>query len=111
MTHARDNKLHLYNLKDLLHRTTTALGSFEHPLDPSLAAPTCSLDVNALNFCSLSLLQIFSESVKTTDEALVAVPSLTKDDQVSHVVRVPAADKLTSPTGRYIPRADRIKDP
>ncbi|GAA6005077.1 hypothetical protein JCM11491_002572 [Sporobolomyces phaffii] len=93
VTHARDNKLHLFHLDDLLSLAKLSPSSFASPLTGADALqPFLTLDVNALNFCRLSLLEIPTQNLDAS-EGLIAVPSLTKDDHVD-VFHVPSRARL-----------------
>ncbi|GAA5982884.1 hypothetical protein JCM5350_001540 [Sporobolomyces pararoseus] len=99
ITHGRDNKLHLYNLIQLLEQSERGGGTFQNPLNFDFVKPTVTLDVNALNFCQLSLLDLSNWKGKGKEgEGLVAVPSLTKDDQVD-IFHVPTRTRLHRSVG------------
>ncbi|GAA5915880.1 hypothetical protein JCM5296_002521 [Sporobolomyces johnsonii] len=98
LTHARDNLVHYFSLRpsradpsavvvDLQRGAATAVPSSASP-SPGIE-PVWSMDVNAMNFCRMSVLE-FSPGLSSAKgkgkaveaEGLVAVPSLTKDDFV-----------------------------
>ncbi|GAA5946135.1 hypothetical protein JCM3765_000130 [Sporobolomyces pararoseus] len=99
ISHGRDNKLHLYNFAELLEVSERGGSSFEKPLGFDSFAPTLTLDVNALNFCRLSMLDLSTWKGKEKEgEGLIAVPSLTKDDQVD-ILHVPSKTRLHRSVG------------
>lgn len=51
------------------------------PKDPTNLSPEWEMDVNAMAYCRLSLLRTGKEGGR--EQGLIAVPSLTKDEQVS----------------------------
>ena len=78
--HARDNKLYVWQrIKDTPF--SARLGG--SAALPSLPIPTLcySFDVNALNFCRLSLLKLAIESEKES-KALIALPNLVDSSTV-----------------------------
>ncbi|GAA5906282.1 WD40 repeat domain-containing protein [Sporobolomyces salmoneus] len=95
ITHGRDNKIHLFRMEELLKRTGER-GSFEKPLEG--IESICSLDVNAMNFCRLSLLDLSGKGKEKEEQGLIAVPSLTKDDQVD-IWHVPSKKRLHRSVG------------
>ncbi|SGY43649.1 BQ5605_C001g00042 [Microbotryum silenes-dioicae] len=88
LTHGRDNKIHHFQLpKSLRSITRSAASAVPSVKDPTPLHPDWSMDVNAMAYCQMSLLRIASEEAdggkgKGKERALVAVPALTKDEQV-----------------------------
>ncbi|GAA5954947.1 hypothetical protein JCM21900_005943 [Sporobolomyces salmonicolor] len=108
LTHARDNLVHYFSLHlsradpcavvvDLQRGAATAVPS---PASPSPGIePVWSMDVNAMNFCKMSVVELSpgSSSAKgkgkaVEAEGLVAVPSLTKDDFVD-IFHIPSKER------------------
>lgn len=100
-SHGRDNKIHYYPLPSLppdIARVGAA-AAVPSPSKPSRwIEPVWSLDVNALAFSKMSVCQIPSThraepdaaatwKGKEKEQALVAVPSLTRDELVRARVR------------------------
>ena len=99
-SHARDNHIHLFHLPPPPASSLLSLQKAPSPSSPSPKLdPIWSIQVNALNFCQLSLLLLpypsaplllekgklrasEEEEEEPGLEALIAVPSLTKDDFV-----------------------------
>ncbi|BGP26949.1 Astra associated protein 1 Asa1 [Rhodotorula toruloides] len=98
LTQGRDNLVHFYRLSITPHSTGTS-ATLDHgaatavpsPSSPSFGIkPAWSIDINAMNFCRMSVLCLSDrkgkgkeremEDVPIMEEALMAVPSLTKDD-------------------------------
>ncbi|GAA5936271.1 WD40 repeat domain-containing protein [Sporobolomyces koalae] len=107
LTHARDNKVHVHSIDHLLKRTArTSPASFLNLGTSPPPAPLSSLDVNALNFCRLSLLDLSPTrrldrkgKAKQSDyEGLIAMPSLTKDDHVD-IFHIPSGKRLHRSVG------------
>ncbi|GAA5895766.1 hypothetical protein JCM8208_005082 [Rhodotorula glutinis] len=99
LTHGRDNLLHLYRFPSRLGASTSvnhgAATAVPSPVAPSTGIEHAwSLDVNAMSFCRMSVCPVGRraredkgkeravEQDDEVDEALIAVPSLTKDDLV-----------------------------
>lgn len=76
----RDNHIHYFPLPSqptsILRASASAIPS---PGDPSTLTSTWSMDVNAMAYCKMSVLAIDGAR---PPEGLVAVPSLTKDEEV-----------------------------
>ncbi|GAA5843240.1 hypothetical protein JCM9279_002033 [Rhodotorula babjevae] len=96
LTHGRDNLLHLHRFPACTSPTSLVDHGAATAV-PSPAAPTLgierawSLDVNAVSFCRMSVCSVRGSAreakgkereVDEDEEALIAVPSLTKDDFV-----------------------------
>lgn len=73
VTHGRDNKIHLFSLVGF----EAAIDKTPSIASPSLLTPTCSIDINALGYCKLSLIQL-----PQAGQALIAVPSVLHDELV-----------------------------
>lgn len=77
----RDNKVHHFVLpqlpKSIIRSSVSSVPSATSPTD---IAPAWSMDVNSLAYCKLSLLKL------DNGKALIAVPSLTKDELVSRTL-------------------------
>jgi len=99
----RDNLLHLHSFGTNASASAT-VGHGAATAVPSPASPSTgidrawSLDINAMNFCRMSVCPLGGRSTKGKErevledeegeEALVAVPSLTKDDVVRWRLRL-----------------------
>jgi hypothetical protein len=120
--HGRDNKLFLWQRIEELPLSARIGGSADLPSLPTPAL-SCSMDVNALNFCRFSLLQDTQES-----RALVAIPNLVDSSTVSlgihegltiipiHVFQadvwaLPSKDRLHAAIGQEIQKPLLSADP
>ncbi|KAI0267724.1 WD40 repeat-like protein [Gloeopeniophorella convolvens] len=94
ITHARDNKLHLWT-RPFQPPESTVGGSAAAPDVPALALE-CSLDVNALNYCRFALLRAGGRAAG--DQALLAVPNLVESSLASPRAILAPADVWTLPS-------------
>ncbi|GEM12313.1 WD-40 repeat-containing protein [Rhodotorula toruloides] len=117
LTQGRDNLVHFYRLSITPHSTGTS-ATLDHgaatavpsPSSPSFGIkPAWSIDINAMNFCRMSVLCLSDrkgkgkeremEDVPIMEEALMAVPSLTKDDFVD-IFHIPSRARLHRSLGK-----------
>jgi WD40 repeat protein len=102
VTHARDNKLHVWQrIKDIPF--SARLGG--SAALPSLPVPSIcySIDVNALNFCRFSLLKLAFESEKES-KALIALPNLV-DSSTVDIWSLPTLDRIHAAIGQEIQKS------
>lgn len=84
--HGRDNKLHVWKkIKDVSLNVEALGGSAASPQGIPVPELAYSLDVNALNFCSFSVLEVnFNYNTGLNEELLIAVPNLVESYWVRH---------------------------
>ncbi|GAA5985103.1 hypothetical protein JCM10908_002524 [Rhodotorula pacifica] len=125
LSQGRDNLIHLYRFPSSEHATTTAAvpaaaTSVPSPSRPSPEfenGPAWSLDTNAMNFCRMSVLPLLKreqqegkgkgradpneeeEDLPEQGGALIAVPSLTKDEFVD-IFHYPTRARLHRSIGK-----------
>ncbi|EIM90838.1 WD40 repeat-like protein [Stereum hirsutum FP-91666 SS1] len=101
ITHARDNKLHVWKLP--IKRGPTSLGG--SAALPGLPTPELlySLDVNALNYCRFSLLVLKrrNPSEPETGQALIAVPNLV-ESSMADIWALPSKQRLHAAIGKTV---------
>lgn len=100
ITHARDNKIHVW-IRIVELPSSARLGG--SATQPGLPVPTLcySMDVNALNFCRFSLLKLSPSRVSDDDgghRALIALPNLI-DSSVADVWELPSSDRIHAAIG------------
>ncbi|RDB25570.1 ASTRA-associated protein 1 [Hypsizygus marmoreus] len=95
ITHARDNKLHVWTRVEELPPSARLGGS---AAQADLPRPTLcySMDVNALNYCRFSLLNL---SRGNDAAALIALPNLV-DSSVADVWSLPARERIHAAIGQ-----------
>ncbi|SCV73326.1 BQ2448_7252 [Microbotryum intermedium] len=105
LTHGRDNKIHHFQLPKLLKSITrSAASAVPSVKEPTPLDPDWSMDVNAMAYCQMSLFKIAQEHVgekekgKGKEKALVAVPALTKDEQVD-IFHLPSFSRVHRSVG------------
>ncbi|BGP34618.1 Astra associated protein 1 Asa1 [Rhodotorula toruloides] len=117
LTQGRDNLVHFFRLStpsgqsgtstSLDHGAATAVPSPSSP-SPSIK-PVWSIDINAMNFCRMSVMRFGDRMGKgkerevevdpVPEEALMAVPNLTKDDFVD-IFHIPSKARLHRSVGK-----------
>ncbi|KAF8807002.1 WD-40 repeat-containing protein [Phlegmacium glaucopus] len=102
VTHARDNKLHLWQRIEETPFSARLGGSAALP---SLPVPTLcfSMDVNALNFCRFSLLGLVT-GLEKESKALIALPNLV-DSSTVDVWSLPARNRIHATIGQEIQKS------
>ncbi|KAK4046597.1 Astra associated protein 1 Asa1 [Microbotryomycetes sp. JL201] len=91
VTHGRDNMVRHFTLPSTeLSITRVAASAVPSPKNPTTINPDWQMDVNALAFSKMSLLLLSST---TTQQALVAVPALTKDELID-IFHLPSHSRI-----------------
>ncbi|KAF8656270.1 hypothetical protein AX16_002706 [Volvariella volvacea WC 439] len=110
ITHARDNKLHVWEQTAEAEPAIRPGGSaavLETP-KPKLCY---SMDVNALNFCRFSLLPVppgeASGSTEVEPRALIALPNLI-DSDVADIWQLPSQDRIHAAVGEQEKESPRV---
>ncbi|KDR76271.1 hypothetical protein GALMADRAFT_247578 [Galerina marginata CBS 339.88] len=101
VTHGRDNKVHVWQRIEELPFSARIGGSAGIP---DLPTPTLcySMDVNALNFCRFSLLNLSNGSEGTgKPKALIALPNLI-DSSTADVWSLPLIDRVHAAIGQEV---------
>ncbi|KAF9514936.1 hypothetical protein BS47DRAFT_1376400 [Hydnum rufescens UP504] len=95
ITHARDNKLHVWSpISRLATITETAASSSQ-----SIPSLLYSMDVNALNFCRFSLLPLPPPLRRESMDALIAVPNLV-NSALCDVWSLPGRERIHAAIGK-----------
>ncbi|KAG5644377.1 hypothetical protein DXG03_008605 [Asterophora parasitica] len=94
ITHARDNKLHVWTRVEELPTSARLGGSNAQSAATDVPKPTLSfsMDVNALNYCRFSLLPL-------PEGALVAIPNLV-DSTSADIWSLPACERIHAAIGQ-----------
>ncbi|PFH53085.1 hypothetical protein AMATHDRAFT_188211 [Amanita thiersii Skay4041] len=112
ITHARDNKLHLWTRIEE-PPASMRLGGTAALVDLPVPTLLYSLDVNSLNFCRFSLLRLSSqstsvndgESSSATERALVALPNLVESG-AADIWALPSCERLHAAIGQQLNKMD-----
>ncbi|KAG6820633.1 hypothetical protein H0H93_014236 [Arthromyces matolae] len=97
VTHARDNKLHLWARPEELLQSAQ-LGSIAQSVgETAIPKLTYSMDVNALNYCRFSLLPDLNDPNET--HALVALPNLV-DSTAADIWSLPSCERVHAAVGQ-----------
>ncbi|KAK4700738.1 ASTRA-associated protein 1, partial [Phenoliferia sp. Uapishka_3] len=100
LTQARDNKIHYFPLptRPSSSISRSSASATPSPNDPSPLPPSWSMDVNAMAYCKMSILPLDGALRK---EGLVAVPSLTKDEEID-VFHLPSQERVHRAIGKSL---------